>query len=128
MPRLTRAALRSQELKEDPASIPLPVTPTKGRVPLKETAGNTSAEPETVEESEDITAATETGPRKSKKGNVTKKAIKHQPSKDKERAVDVLEDDNISDISSAAEEACKDLLEETPSTLDLTPPHIASAS
>ena len=115
MPRVTRAALRSQE--EDPASVPLPLTPIKGRAPLGEASGNTLAEPQTLNNPEDTMAAGKKG----KKGKATKKTT--EQSKVKEPAVEVMEDDNQSQTSSAAEEACKDLLKETPGILYSVPSH-----
>ena len=108
MPRVTRAALQSQEAHDDPASIPLLLTPIKGRVPLGETAGNINAEPTTVYASENEMAAVKKGPGKSKKGNARKT---NKAKKDKTTAshVEILEDENQSQTSSAAEEASKDL-------------------
>ncbi len=118
MPRVTRAALRSQELQEDLASVPLPSTPIKSRAPLDEIAGNTIGELETVNTSEDNMVAAKTGHAKGKKGNATKKGVKQRKAKPEDQTVKVLEDDNQSQSSSAAEEACKDLLmKETSGTL-----------
>lgn len=114
MPRVTRAALRSQEPQEESvvaASVPLPMTPIKGRVPLGETSGNTVAVPEIVNE-ENMAAAAKKGPGKGKKGIAPRKATKPKKAKVEKSEVEVLEDDNQSQTSSAAEEACKDLLRE----------------
>ena len=109
MPRVTRAALRSQELQEDPTSVPLPLTPIKGRTPLGEVAGNQSAEPETVDTNGKTTELAKKGPTKGK-GNAIKKATRHNKVKHEQTFIEVLEDDDHSQNSSAAEEASKDLM------------------
>lgn len=114
MPRITRAALRSQEEQEEmdiAACVPLPLTPNlKVRAPLGETSGNSAAAPKIVNTSEETMAAAKKGPGKGKKGNATKKATKQKKNKARGATMEVIEDDNQSQTSSAAEEACKDLL------------------
>lgn len=116
MPRITRAALRSQEGQEEAinaASVPLPSTPKlKGRAPLGETSGNSVAAPTNVNTPEESVAAAKKGPGKGKKRNATKKAIKPKNIETEEFVVEVIEDDKQSQTSSAAEEACKNLMEE----------------
>ncbi|KAL6715091.1 hypothetical protein ACLMJK_007352 [Lecanora helva] len=111
MPRVTRAVLRSQEIHEDAASVPLPLTPIKGRTPLGETAGNASVIPEMIDTGEGTMTGTEKGPGKGKKGKASKNATKKKKANKEEPMVEVLEDDNQSQTSSAAEEASKDLIE-----------------
>ena len=112
MPRVTRAALRSQELQEDPTLVPLPLTPIKGRTPLGEVAGNQSAQPVTVDTDGATIEPAKKGPVKGKKGNAKKQASKHNKAEKEQTSVEVLEDDNQSQNSSAAEEASKDLMGE----------------
>ena len=110
MPRATRAALRAQELAEEvttAATIALPATPVKDRVPLGEISNNVCtfemAMTETQAEAGKKPAAKRTkgkGGRKGKKG-ATKVA---------EKDVGILEDDNQSSQSDAVEEACSDLI------------------
>lgn len=113
MPRVTRAALRSQEMQEETdtaASVPLPLTPKpKARAPLGETSGNTAAAQENVHTSEENKAAVKKGPGKGKKTGA-RKATKPNQSQEERSTVEVIEDDNQSQTSSAAEEACKHLL------------------
>ena len=118
MPRVTRAALRSQELHADPASVPLPLTPIKGRTPLGEASGNVAAEPSLEHEAEGVTAATKKGSRKGKKvtKKVVEKEVDQENSKMEKPVAEVLEDDNQSQSNSAADEACKDLLDERAGT------------
>jgi len=113
MPRITRAALRAQEQEEtdEASSVPLPVTPKpNGRTPLGETSGNTATAPEIVNNPEETMAAAKKGPGEGKNGNATKKDTKQKKNKVEDPTVEVIEDDNQSQASSAAEEACKDLL------------------
>ena len=113
MPRVTRAALRSMEQQDESdiaASIPLPQTPIKGRVPLGEVAGNKGAEIEATNTSEERVAPVKKGIGKGKKGQAAKKANTQTTQKAEEVCVEVLEDENQSIHSSAAEEACKNLL------------------
>jgi len=114
MPRVTRAALRSREEQEETdiaACVPLPLTPKlKGRAPLGETSGNSAAAPVILNTFEETMAAAKQGPGKGNKGNATKKATKQKKNQAREPTVEVIEDDNQSQTSSAAEEACKDLL------------------
>jgi hypothetical protein len=116
MPRITRAALRSQEGQEEAvnaASVPLPSTPKlKGRAPLGETSGNSVAASHNINTPEESMAAAKKGPGKGKKQNATKKASKPNKIQSEEPIVEVIEDDKQSQTSSAAEEACRSLLEE----------------
>ena len=111
MPRVTRAALRSiehQDGLDTAAMIPLPQTP-KDRVPLGETTGNKGAHNEATNTSEEQEPAKK-GTGKVKKGNAGKKASKRPKEKAEEVRVGILEDETQSIHSSAAEEACQDLL------------------
>lgn len=114
MPRVTRAALRSQEEQVETdiaARAPLPLTPNlKVRTPLGETSGNSAAAPKIVSTADETMAAAKKGPGRGKKGNATKKATKQKRNKAGGPTVEVIEDDDQSQTSSAAEEACKDLL------------------
>ena len=124
MPRVTRAALRSQEPQDDPAIVPLPLTPIKGRVPLGESTGNRGGELEKVNPSDSRMTVAKKGSGRGKKGNAVNKASKQHKAKMEESEVQVLEDDNKSQTSSAAEEACKDLLKDTPGTLYTALPRV----
>lgn len=115
MPRVTRAALRSVEQQNESdiaASTPLPQTPIKGRPPLGEIAGNKSAENEATNTSEEKLAPVKKGTGAGKKEKTVKKASKQMREKVEELRVEVLEDEKKSMHSSAAEEACQDLLKD----------------
>ena len=115
MPRITRAALRSVEQQDGSdiaATIPLPQTPIKDRVPLGETTGNKGAHREATNISENQAVPVKKGTGKGKKGNATKKANKKTKGEVEEVRVEVLEDESQSIHSSAAEEACQDLLKD----------------
>ena len=111
MPRATRAALRAQELAEEAttaASIALPPTPTKERVPLGEISSNSPAKVDMVVEN---SFDADQKPAKGKKGKGAKKGKKGAKAKAGTESVEVLEDDNLSSHSDAAEQACGDLTE-----------------
>lgn len=115
MPRVTRAAMRSIEQHDGSdiaTSTPLPQTPIKGRVPLGEVAGNKGTETESTNPSEGQAVPAKKGPGKGKKGNTSKKANKQIREKTEEVRVEILEDENQSTNSSAAEEARQDLLKD----------------
>ena len=112
MPRTTRAALRSKELVEEEAvaaSVPLPPTPQRERVPLREVENNKGA-------GLIMTDSMENEPVKqgSKKGRKAKGAKKGNNKKTENRLEDpgikVLEDGNQSSASSAAEDAREELM------------------
>ncbi len=112
MPRVTRAALRTQELQEESeiaASTPLPPTPVKKRVPLGEISDNIATEVQGAELEQKLVPA--------KKGSVRGKKAKKTNKQKKVKAMDaepeILEDDNESSTSSAVEEACQDLLKDS---------------
>ena len=120
MPRVTRAALRSNALLEDStvaALTSLSLTPHKARIALGEITENQGKEapvletPEKVEETIKM-APSKKGPGKGKIGRVTKKGNK-QASKTEEEIMAVLEDGSQSETSSAVEEACQDLMKES---------------
>lgn len=109
MPRVTRAALRSNALLEEAdlaSSTPLPLT----RVPLGEIAGNKE---EIKSESHELSKAEKKPPVKGKKGKVTKEAKKQENDKTGHETVEILEDDNQSATSSAVDEACQNLMQES---------------
>lgn len=109
MPRTTRAALRSKELLDESdiaASVPLPSTPLKERAPLGEITNNKGTEPSMSTNSEFIDEPVKNKVKKGKKGRPAKKGAKRTK---QEPDAEVLEDDNQSSTSSAAEEACHDL-------------------
>lgn len=113
MPRVTRAALRSQEIQEEAdlaASTPLPLTPIKARAPLGEISHNKVHEIEPVVNSEEQMGPAKKG--KGKKGKSVKKSTKQDKENKEQTDVEVLEDGNESSNSLAVEEACKDLLED----------------
>ena len=114
MPRVTRAALRTQELQEESeiaASTPLPPTPVKKRVPLGEISENVATEAQVAELEQKLVPAKK-GSMRGTKGNVAKKTNKQRKLKAMNAEPEVLEDDNASSTSSAVEEACQDLLKE----------------
>ena len=115
MPRVTRAALRTNVILEDEASlaaaIPLPSTPTTNRMPLGEVIGNLTNDNIKELVLEDAGMPTKRGRKpKSTKDGKTKRRIMKKNDLQKENGVEVLEDDYESASSSAVEEACKDLL------------------
>ena len=105
MPRATRAALRAQELAEDAttaASIALPPTPNKERVPLGELTNNA------IPNNEMARGDDEEGTRKAKgkkKGVKKPKNKKAMPESD-----EVVQDDSQSTHSDAVDKACDDLM------------------
>ena len=115
MPRVTRAALRSQPSPDDSvvaAAIPLPGTPPViRRTPLGEISGNQEELPAVVDDPETL-LQTNKGFRKGKNGKATKKSKKNGQGKNKKSSEDVLPDDNESETSSAVEDACQDLRKE----------------
>ena len=115
MPRVTRAALRLEQHEETDiaASTPLPQTPIKGRIPLGEVPGNKGTHSEVGSTSEEQAAPTKKAIGKGKKGNNAKKANKQKKDNAIEVHAEVLEDISWSVHSSAAEEACQDLLRES---------------
>ena len=115
MPRVTRAALRSLEQQDGSdiaATIPLPQTPLKDRVPLGETTGNKGAHTDAANTSEEQAAPAKQGIGKGKKGNAAKKANKKMKEEAKEICAGVLEDESQSIQSIAADEASQDLLKD----------------
>ena len=114
MPRVTRAALRSMEQHDESgaaALIPLPQTPTKGRIPLGEIANNKGAESQAVTNPEERIAPAKKEVEKGKKRTTAKKATTEKREKVEEVCVEILEDENQSTCSSAVE-ACQDLLKD----------------
>ena len=114
MPRVTRAMLRSVEQHDESdgtSLILLPQTPVKDRVPLGETAGNKGIESKPVNTSEEEVRAVKKGIGKIK-GNAAKNANKQPKENAVESHIEVLEDENQSTHSSAAKEACQDLLKD----------------
>lgn len=111
MPRVTRAALRSNAILEDEPklamSIPLPATPQKEREPLGEVAGNVPEEPPAIDDG--VKPEKKEGA-KGKKVKGTKKGKKQPKRENDEITPEVLDDDNHSATSSAVEEACEDLM------------------
>ena len=115
MPRVTRAALRTQELQEESdiaASTPLPPTPVKKRVPLGEISDNVATEAQVAELEQKLVPAKK-GSVRGKKANATKKTNKQKKVKAMDVEPKILEDDNESTTSSAVEEACQDLLKDS---------------
>ena len=115
MPRVTRAALRTNAILEDEANMaaatPLPLTPTVTRPPLGEVAGNFNADAFIAGELEIVLKPVKKSTATVKKSKGTKKGRK-KDNTEKENEVEVLEDDCQSSTSSAAEEACEELLKE----------------
>ncbi len=106
MPRVTRAALRSNVVALDEVEVAasLPVTPRKERAPLSEVAGNT-VDSTTASSNNDDTKSMKKRPAKSKPRQGTRKAKKA----DAINREEVLEDDSHSATSSAVEDACEEL-------------------
>ena len=120
MPRVTRAALRSNALLEDAliaASTPLPLTPRKERVALGDITDNNVRESPALETAEKVKETSKVAPNKAGAGRGKKakgaKKGKKQTTKAEEVNIEVLEDDNQSETSSAVEEACQDLMKES---------------
>lgn len=111
MPRITRAALRTNIVLDDEVNLatatPLPLTPQIERAPLGEIAGNPIGE---------VTSMLEVNLAKPVKKVTGKPKKAKAPRKEKKRPVqdetdfEILEDDNQSSTSSAVEEACEELL------------------
>ena len=120
MPRVTRAALRSNALLEDSnvaALTPLPLTPIKERAVFGEITNNQGKEAPGSDVTEAVKETAKMGPGrkgpgKGKNGKVAKKGKKQIP-KAEEVNVEILEDDYQSETSSAVEEACQDLMKES---------------
>lgn len=114
MPRVTRAALRSNAMLEEAniaSSTPLPLTPLLERAPLGEIAGNAIEVVDASSSYNKVKKGEKKGSSKTKKGRV--KAKKAEPPVMNENTIDVLEDDNQSTTSSAADEARQELLKES---------------
>ena len=110
MPRTTRAALRSKELAEESAtaaSVPLPTTPQKERVPLGEIADNKGAELTMIDSAEQ--EPVKQGVKKGRKLKGAKKGNKKTQNNTEEPDIEILEDGNQSSGSSAVEEARQNL-------------------
>lgn len=110
MPRITRAALRSQVLLDEvdlAISTPLPSTP-RTRVPLGEIAANSE---EIKNPNLELSNGKKKQPVKGKR-KIAKKTQKQTSSKVQEQSVEVLEDDNQSTTSSAVDEACQNLMQD----------------
>lgn len=115
MPRVTRAALRSNALAEESAiaaSTPLPSTPIKERVPLGEIA-NVQGEGVSITAPEEPLEPGKKGPGKAKKGKVTKNVARKTSPRNAPVNVEVLEDDAQSTASSAVGEACEELMKKS---------------
>ena len=108
MPRVTRAALRSNAVAldepESAATVPSRLTPRKERTPFSEitgnameaTAENTNIRNEQPRKKGNTKSKNRQGPRKAKRANAANNE-------------EVVEDDNHSAISSAVEDACEEL-------------------
>ena len=112
MPRTTRAALRSKELvgeEADAASVPLPSTPQKERLPLGEIADNKGAGMMMADIAED--EPVKQGAKKGRKAKGAKKGNNKKTKKNAEEPeIEIFEDDNQSSASSAAEDAREELM------------------
>ena len=121
MPRVTRAALRSNMILEDEANLaaetPLPTTPGQERTPLGEVTGNLFQE--VIQLGEDLVAAgkpmkkTRTAQGKKTKGAKGTRQGRKKNETQQENRPEVLEDDDESSTSSAVEEACRELMRES---------------
>ncbi len=111
MPRITRAALRSQVLLDEvdlAISTPLPPTP-KTRVPLGEIAGNKE---EMKNPSMELSRVGKMQLTKGKR-RIARKGKKQENRKIESQTAEVIEDDNQSATSSAVDEACESLMQES---------------
>ena len=104
--------MEQQDESDIAASTCLPQTPTKGRVPLGEVVGNKDTKSEATNTSGNRVALTKKGTGKAKNSQAAQKANEQITQKAGEMHVEVLEDENQSAHSSAAEEASKDLLKD----------------
>lgn len=112
MPRATRAALRAQEVAEEAttaAAVALPPTPTKERAPLGEISDNITANVKMVAGGE-YDGAEKKPAAKGKKGKRGRKGKKQTKDKAEDNETEILEDEQLSSPSDAADEACSDLL------------------
>lgn len=114
MPRVTRAALRSNAIFEEElnlaAATSLPLTPSKERPVLGEVDGNLAEQVKCLNELDELVKA---GKAQNKKSKSTRKTKKTTKPKDDPPSIDILEDDNQSTTSSAVDEACDSLLKPT---------------
>lgn len=120
MPRITRAALRSNTVLEEAntaASVPLPSTPLSQRTPLGEIAGNVveAASTPNVHHQQSQQSRPEKKAPKRKRGKLkrAKKGEQTDVGEEEEHVIDVIEDGNQSTVSSAVNEACQELLKES---------------
>lgn len=104
--------MEQQDESDVAAPTPLLQAPINGRVPLGEVAGNNGAESEAAKNSEEQAAPAKKGIGKGKKGNTAKKANQHMMETGEQLCVEVLEDENQSAHSSAAEGACQELMKD----------------
>ena len=116
MPRATRAAAKAQELAEEAitaASIALPPTPLKDRVPLGDISSNANAIVKiNMAEDSEAKDAQENPAAKGKKVKGGKKAKKGGKTKPQEEVPEIFEDEYQSSQSEAVEQACTDLVNE----------------
>ncbi|KAL8741842.1 MAG: hypothetical protein Q9190_005601, partial [Brigantiaea leucoxantha] len=116
MPRVTRAALRSQasiEGSDIATMVPLPASPAPmRRSPLGEISGNSKDGPPSTDNTQRVLPALNKGVVKGKKTKSSRMAEEMTASLyDENNDKIVLMDDCESEASSAVEEACRDLLE-----------------
>ncbi|MCJ1475331.1 hypothetical protein MMC13_003993 [Lambiella insularis] len=113
MPRMTRAALRTNAILEDEANLaaatPLPSTPTLSRQPLGEVVGNIYGEITNHEALKEDVKHVKKAAAKDRRAKSTKKRNK-KGSVEEKNASEVLEDEYQSSTSSAVEEAREELL------------------
>lgn len=109
MARTTRAALRSRELAEEEsaaaASVPLPATPQRQRVPLGEISDNQGAADSTM-----VTIPFNEPVKPARKGKQAKGKGKTSK-KTQAPNVEIIDDGDQSSASSAVEETRQDLTE-----------------
>lgn len=112
MPRVTRAALRSQSNNEESDSTstaPLPASTR--RLPLGETDGNQGDRSSVILNPEKVTKALNKGIVKGKKSKALNKAKENvAPVRHQDNGDIVLKDDYESETSSAVDEACQSLI------------------
>ncbi|KAL8944869.1 MAG: hypothetical protein Q9216_000159 [Gyalolechia sp. 2 TL-2023] len=114
MPRVTRATVRSQASSENSgvgtALSPPQTPPITKRTPLGEISGNQEEILTVVEDPEGAPIANKG--KKGKKRKNWKKAKKNNEATGSKESENVLPDDNESELSSAVEDACQELLKE----------------
>ena len=126
MPRATRAALRAQETTTA-ASIVLPPTPTKGRVPLGEISDNAVSNAPTAM-TEGFDAPDEKPAPREKKSKGGRKGKKQTKAETEDNEIEIVGDDSHSSHSDAVDEACNELLDSGATGIFFVPTHVVNTN